>query len=130
MITKFKLYEELNAGEPEVGDYINITLKDFATFLDKTNIRYLPFTKEQQNYINSSVGKIIRIEEKNNRPLHHRSSNITDLPVHTEQTKYKYYYVLYGNDIYKFYSLEIIINFYSKEEQDVEDFVISKKYNL
>ena len=51
MITKFKFYEAVNQGEPEVGDYIIANIDDFGGNIEKI--------------INNNIG-ILTIAGKNN----------------------------------------------------------------
>jgi len=50
MITKFKLYESINEGEPEIGDYVIIETDD----------------DEFKHYSNNYIGEVVDIERKPN----------------------------------------------------------------
>ena len=114
MITKFKLYEELNAGEPEVGDYVIIE-KEYDDFEDKNNV----------NFINSSIGYIWKSPGKSTHIV--KYNNIPD------NTKQFFQYSDYSDGLKIGNSIIVYnddIKYWSKNKEDLEHVIQSKKYNI
>ena len=101
MITKFKLYEAVNQGEPEIGDYA-IFSPDIP-----------PYNAEFGEYINNYIGKIIKMDdwlldvEYENMPekFNVHKNNIRQIP--TDYIKY-----------------------WSSNKEDIEEILATNKYNL
>ena len=85
MITKFKIFESINKGKPEIGDYI-VSIYD-------------------DNFKNQ-IGKIIAILS----------------------TRYKIQYTIPYEQIYELRAYEI--KYFSKNIEELEAIIDSKKYNL
>ena len=104
MITKFKIYESINEGEPEIGDYVIIETND----------------DEFKHYSNKYIGKIIEIEK-----------NINPNP-NFPNTKRDIFRVLFKDFDNK--KREMIwryeIKYWSKNKEELETLIAAKKYNI
>ena len=105
MITKFKLFEELNAGEPEVGDWIIVNNKDYSTY----------------DFINSSIGYIWKKYEFS------ALVKYVDIPIDQQ----KNFMFTDGSKIGNSIMLSIgDIVYWSKNKEELEHIIQAKKYNL
>jgi len=106
MITKFKIYESINDGEPDIGDYVIIETND----------------EEYKHYSNKYIGKIIEIE---------RNKNPTP---NFPNTKRDIFRILFEDFDTRRSDREIIwryeIKYWSKNKEDLEPLIAAKKYNL
>jgi len=115
MITNFKIFENVNNDEPEIGDYVACVV----------NERYFEYNEDMfMNFVKKSIGEII------DKRLSNGFGNNT-----------YYYIVKYYNipkiilNYFKFdgtviYAEQNEIVYFSKREEDVELYFTSKKYNL
>ena len=95
MITKFKIFENINKGKPKVGDYVICKVADT---LESTSFGI---------YVSTHVGKIDNIVK----------------------TKYDdFYQVEYSNTGNKFQEYQIL--YWSKNKEELEAILASKKYNI
>ena len=120
MITKFKIYEELNAGEPEVGDWVIVNKKNYPT----------AFNPKKYDFVNSSIGYIWKKPAVNLYLVKY-----FDIPVDQEQ---HFLYTdgfntgpiphpMIGN------SMQLSIGdivYWSKNKEDLEHVIQAKKYNI
>ena len=105
MITKFKLYEAINQGEPEIGDYV---LCEFPSngFYDT----------ELRKYINiTNIGHIVYIAE----------SSLCLVQFDYLPKKYS----TIGLPGQRYIS-SIYIKYWAKSKEELEEFLTTKKYNL
>ena len=105
MIIKFKIFENDNR-EPEIGDYIVIKLSDLYGVSASSKVT---------NFLNSHIGKIIN----KNYPFNYYAVKF-DEEFENEDTMF----FNYGK------GLDNNIEFFSKNKQDAESYLASKKYNL
>jgi len=107
MITKFRLYETLNQGHPEIGDYAIIDYSDN----EKSQLN-----KNYYNFITSMIGKIV---EPN--------------PYWKDKFLFQ---IDYGGDIFNYggtnYRLvkSNQIRYWSKNKEDLEFILLQKKFGL
>jgi hypothetical protein len=100
MITKFKLYESINVGEPMAGDVICKSRTNQETAFKK--------------YVDNNIGDIV---EEFKDETHFYGKNIKNYMVKfTNPTKY----VFNRDDIL----------YWSKNKEDMEDILQAKRYNL
>ena len=112
MITKFKIYETLNQDAPEKGDYVIINWG--YTILDAKN------TQKLRDHIENSVGKVI-------------DYGITSYLFPQPPDKYDAYYIKYENLPRENKIIQIskqYIKYWSKNKEELELMLASKKYNL
>ena len=106
MITKFKFYEAVNQGEPEVGDYIIANIDDFGGNIEKI--------------INNNIGILINIVE--------------EIDVTSEPFCVKYPGADFGEsdnferDNWWFSESDLV--YWSKNKEELEEILATKKYNL
>ena len=99
MITKFKIYEEINRGRPEIGDYVIV---EFGPVTSDSN-HFFP-----REHVENNIGEII-------------------------DYGFAKYYIKYENLPREDKIIEIFrkdIKYCSKNIEDLEMFITSKKYNL
>ena len=110
MITKFKIYEEINLNEPEVGDYIIAESNDFLTDINE-------FTKNR-------IGILYNIF----KPLY--ADDLSYTIIYDNIPKELDFYV------FKVYDDEAIsmnredIKYWSKNKEDLEKILIANKFNI
>ena len=110
MITKFKIYNSFNEGEPEVGDYVICTTK---------------YSPDLNLYLSNQIGKIIGIDNENNRvePYQVHFINVPDsLRKYKNVRDYKY-----SNTI-PFSRFEIIN--WSKSKEELKNIFDTNKFNI
>jgi hypothetical protein len=106
MITNFKIFENIDEGEPEISDYVICDESDYSSD---------PKIKE---YVKNHIGQFIEINGQYPR---------------MSAYKYMIYYpdvddsILNGNK--REMSKEQIIR-WSKNKEDLEQYIFAKKYNL
>ena len=113
MIIKFKIFEEINDGKPQVGDYV---------ICEEENFNKNPVKK----YVNENIGKIIKI---------HSPNSILWFLI-----EYDIDFITCGFDIDKFQLEEDPIGcrnmnrdeikYWSKDKEELESILSAKKYNL
>ena len=104
MIINFKIFEN-NNREPEIGDYVAIKLENLYGITPKI----------VTDFLNSHAGRILNI-------------NYND-----EYYAIKFDKEFEGDNImyFKYYPVsENVIEYFSKNKQEVESYLASKKYNL
>jgi len=113
MITKFKLFETLNEGEPEVGDYVIVDMYNS----DSDNII--------KDFRSNSIGLIWKKEDDDF--LYIKYFNIP-------KNILKYFYfsdysdgLNIGNSIF---INKKWIKYWSKDKEELEPIISAKKYNL
>jgi len=108
MITKFKIYESINDGEPEIGDYV-ICDPDFRNLF---------------NFINNNIGQIINYPSTTDKYV----IKYENVP----ESIYSFFDVnisLSGHTYKRYFQRDEII-YWSKNKEDLEHLIQSKKYNL
>ena len=121
MITKFKLFESVNDGEPELGDYV---------ICHETSEEY----DDAVEYINNNIGKIIYVysENEKNRALLFCSFDFMvkyDIDFEKEEFRRVDFQVLTDLDgCRKMERREI--KYWSKNKEDLESILAINKYNL
>jgi len=104
MITQFKMFESINMGKPEVGDYV--------IYQDSTKV------KEIQDFVNSEIGIIThKFKSVVNRDYDVKYDNI---PISISFCFPK------NNREMKLDEIE----YWSKDKTELEAILASKKYNL
>lgn len=116
MITKFKIYESINEGEPKVGDYVICH--------EKTDNNALMYRKIEK-FINSNIGKIVRERDD----IFVFWVDFEEIP---NDNKFKMFFssgeVNTPETWRKMKRKEII--YWSKNREDLEPLLASKKFNL
>lgn len=105
-----KIYEKyISKKKPHVGDYI-LSNVDF-------------FDKKYENFVNSNIGKIIRI---------YSSEHGDKADIEYQNISFDILYMFDTNDLNKnkttIWAKDII--YFSKSKKDVEEYLLAKKYNL
>jgi len=116
MITKFKIYEAVNKGEPEVGDYVIAKIDDFGDLflLDEGWFGNI------EKIINNNIGILVNVVE--------------EIDVTNEPFCVKYPGADFGEsdnfekDYWWFSENDII--YWSKNKEELEEILATKKYNL
>ena len=125
MITRFKIFEELNEGDPEKGDNVICEYKEPNIpdrILNKPNA-----IENINNFLSNNIGVIIRTGDKDEK---HRGYHV----LYTQHIPYNlltYGFFDYTRHNYSSASFrydEII--FYSKDKYDVEAHIAAEKYNI
>ncbi len=106
MITKFKIFENINEGKPEIDDYV---------LLD-----YRKYRNDMTNFLSSNIGKIIFIDDN------FCILEFYDVP---DSINYRFEYNKINNT-YKKTIKPNKISYWSKNREDLEEILIAKKYNL
>jgi len=109
MITKFKIYEGIYIGEPQIGEYVNIfwgyRVNSYNNYASTNNIDKRDML---MSYIENNVGKIIDFFEYDNT-----------------------YLVLYDEnlprDIKTIHINATYIRYWSKKKEEVETYLSEKK---
>ena len=101
MITKFKLYEEINQNEPEEGDYVICS----------------EYEKDIKDFIENNVGQYVHYEVGARYPY--------DIEYNIPDNIIKIYF---ENNCRRFSFDEI--KYWSKDKDELESFLAAKKYNL
>ena len=114
MITKFKLYEELNVGEPEVGDYIISDIKINGEMIRLNNL-IGKYSKFINNHHKDDYNYIVYYTIPDNFLI---NDNIL-----------KRHGSLNGNR-YKINLSRSEIEYWSKDKEDLEDVLATKDFNL
>ena len=113
MITKFKLYEAINQGEPEVGDYVIANSKDAHS----DNVKKV---------FNTTIGQI--------KSIHNRygflDSYVVLYGVPTYSTSEMKDTDSHIVAVYKWWFTPREIEYWSKNKSELEDLLLMKKYNL
>jgi len=110
MITKFKIFENVNENEPEVGDYVIASSNDFLIDLNE-------FTKNR-------IGRLYNIFK----------------PLYVDDLSYTVIYDNIPKELdcytFKVYDEEAIsldkedIKYWSKDKEDLEKILMTNKFNL
>ena len=118
MITRFKIFENLNEGKPDVGDYVicKYKLGDYGYGSEKMT-----------NFLENSIGKIVlNMKDKNNFDYLITFDNIPKRIL-------KFFRTPYAEDKYKgsvlWFGLTRI-KFWSKDKEELEALIQANKYNL
>lgn len=111
MITKFKIYESLNKGKPEIGDYM---------LVDKN------LNDELNNFTMNNIGKYIK---NNDKFLHFKYLIVYEnVPDNMKQYFYENEDTLFLKNCLKVSNTQII--YWSKNKEDLYPFITANKYNL
>jgi hypothetical protein len=106
MITKFKIFENINEGRPEIDDYVLL--------------KYATYHNDMTNFLNNNIGKIIFIDDNFCIIEYY---NVPDLINH----RFDYNKI---NNTYKKTFKTRFISYWSKNREDLEDILMANKYNL
>jgi len=109
MITKFKLYESVDVGTPELGDYV-------ICYEDDDSSKLLDWLK-------TVIGKIIKVNDDD--VICKFDVKYENFPEDIETYFYEEYY---GERYRPMKDVEIL--HWSKNKEDLEIFLDSNKYNL
>jgi len=108
MITKFKLYEAVNTAEPEVGDYVIADSKDAYDRVKKI--------------FNTTIGQITNI--------HNNHGFIDSYVVIYDDFLYMPVLLHDKIDVYDWWFNPEEIECWSKNKEELEEILATKKYNL
>jgi len=103
MITNFKLYEKLNDGMPEVGDYVICSKSDFSS----------------DEFVENNIGKILKDDKSNYYPYYITYDNIPDSLIDRRVNKI-------ATILFK----RKDILYWSKDKEELEAILQTNKFNL
>jgi len=131
MITKFKLYESINIGEPEVGDYVLCHLEE-----DDSNEQ-----KITSNFLNKNIGILVKIDKNKDKFEVYDNYKVKFDEEFDYYSQWNNLAISFDNNlssvefdddhvnnVASFYLDEI--DHWSKNKEDLEHIVQAKKYNL
>ena len=123
MITKFKLYESMNIGEPKVGDWVICDEGYNWQVLGKTLFLDNPLLK----FIRENIGYFYEYDYDNDalHPYHICYYNVPDY-LYDDFNKT----IVNGKEVmYRIFRLTEII-YWSEDKEDLEYILDAKKYNI
>ena len=119
MITQFKIFENVNHGEPEVGDYVICH-------------SHMDFFYEVNDFTKTNIGEIIKIDSQVDKYKYEYDDNIDviymvkyeNVPKTLDFLVFKDYdcdsFVMYKDDI----------KYWSKNKEELEKVIEAEKYNI
>lgn len=130
-----KAYENINDDKLKVGDYV--LCKDLREL--SRNNQFFNVQEIFKNFISKNAGTVIKINNDDEIFISYGNvdipDEILDYAFYTEQSLSKYGIQGYIIPGYKTYSNIVVFNkneiiYFSKNKEDVELFIQTKKYNL
>lgn len=117
MITQFKMFESVNDGEPEVGDYVICH-------------SHMSFFTEVNDFTKTNIGKLIKIDSQSDK--YEGGDNIEIIYIvryeKVPRTLDLLFFKEYGGDSIIMYKDDI--KYWSKNKKELEKVIESEKYNI
>ena len=117
MITQFKIFESINNGEPEVGDYV-ICQSTFDFFTDVNT------------YTRTTIGELVKIDSQRN--MYEEGDDIEIVyMVRYDNVPENFMFLVfkeYGGDSLLMHKQDIL--YWSKNKKELEKIIDAEKYNL
>ena len=121
MITNFRIYEFINQGKPDIGDYV--ICKEEVEGLINVDI-----TNELNNFLLSNIGKVIGTK---GGEISEDYDNEYPYLISYEKVprKLKFCFEYSSDNNARVFGINEI-EFWSKDKKDLESIISAKKYNL
>ena len=122
MITKFKIYETINNGKPQVGDFV---ICDVSEQYSRSDLLFF-VTTEAIDFISKNIGYIWKIPTPENYLVKY-----FNIPENLE--KFIFHYSDYSKGLKSGNSILIDIEnikHWSKNKEELKPFLVANKYNI